>query len=103
MPLSQLPTWHCPKDKQDTEYPPSQKSLSNMLGLKAEDGCPDANRNSVWVTVWPDSCFLSFHGLEVACLHFLLTQFLLFPSWVSEGFEDLIATALVFQRKKANY
>ena len=74
-----------------------------MLGLKAEDGCPDATRNSVWVTVRADSCFLSFHGLEVACLHLLLTQFLLFPSRVSEGVEDLIATALVFQKKKANY
>ena len=74
-----------------------------MLGLKAEDGCPDATRNSVWVTVRADSCFLSFHGLEVTCLHLLLTQFLLFPSRVSEGVEDLIATALVFQKKKANY
>ncbi len=59
-------------------------------------------RNSVWVTVRAARCVLSFHGLEVACLHLLLTGFLLFPSWVSEGVEDLIAIVLVFQTLKGN-
>ena len=40
--------------------------------------------------------------LKVACLYFLLTQLILFPFWISEGFEDFIAIVIVNQIQKAS-
>ena len=58
-----------------------------MLGLQAEDGCPNV-AEELWVTVQAVSGFCHFSQfLKFACLHFLLTQVKLFPSQVSEGVE----------------
>ena len=49
------------------------------------------------MTVPAVSCFCHFsHFLEVTHLHFLLTQLILFSSWVSEVVEDYIAIGIVF-------
>ena len=71
-----------------------------MLGLQAKDRCPNV-AEELWVTVQTASYFCHFsHFLEVASLHFLLTQLILFPSWVSEGVEDQIAIVTVAIHRK---
>ena len=43
----------------------------------------------------PTVSVISHIFLEVTCLHFLHTQIILFPSWVSEGVEDFIVVVKV--------
>ena len=62
-----------------------------MLALYSKNGFPNI-AEEFWVIVQAASCFCHYSQfLEVACLHFLITQLILFPSWVSEEVEDEIA------------
>ena len=65
-----------------SECPPSQKDLSDTLALYTEDGVPQHCRETLG-DCSGSQLFLSLLTFfcEVPCLHFLLTQLILFHSW----------------------
>ena len=116
VPFSQLLTVCCPNETSRTQKsvtakpcpdkvgqffknPVSQKSLSDILGLQAEDGCPNI-AEELWVTVQAASCFCHFSHFQksLAYISCLLSQY-----WVSEVVEDQIVVVLsVYETQKRN-